>query len=88
MAAKVLRGFSFIHLIVFHGSNAPKFLVYERMACDRDNNWRSYGHLAHGIILTFYLSFAMGAGEATPSRHLSFEPKFWKLCGLFLLLLF
>ena len=88
MAAKVLRGFSFMHLIVFHGSNAPKFLVYLRVACDRANNRQSCRHLAHGIILTFCLSFAMGSGEATPSRHLSFEPKFWKLCGLFLLLLF
>ena len=69
IATKVSRGF-FILLIVFHGSNAPKFLVYERMACDRDNNWQSCRHLAYGIILTFCLSFAMGAGEATPSRHL------------------
>ena len=27
-------------------------------------------HLAHGIILTFCLSFAMGAGEASPSSLL------------------
>ena len=26
-------------------------------------------HLVHGIILTFCLSFAMGAGEATPSNQ-------------------
>ena len=71
MIAKVSRGFSFIHLIVLHGSIAPKFLVYERMACDRDNNRRSCRHLAHGIILTLCLSFAMGAGEVTPSGHFS-----------------
>ena len=88
MATKVSRSFSFIHLTIFHGSTTPKFLDYERMACDRDNNQQSCRHLAHGIILTFCLSFAMGAGEATPSGHLSFEPKLWKLCGLSLLHLF
>ena len=78
---------SFTHLSVFHGSNcSKKKLVFERMACDRDNNRRSCRHLAYGIILTLCLSFAMGAGEATPSRHLSFSfiLKLWMLYELFL----
>ena len=85
MATKVSRSFSFIHLTVFHVSTAPKFLDYERMACDRANNRRSCRHLAHGIILTFCLSFAMGAGEATPSRHLSLLSL---NCGCFVVYLF
>ena len=71
MATKVSRSCSFIHLTVFHGFTAPKFLDYEKMACNRDNNRRSCRHLVHSIILTFCLSFAMGAGEATPPGYLS-----------------
>ena len=85
MATKVSRCFSFIHLTVFHGSTTPKLLDFERMACDRDINRRSCRHLAHDIILTFCLSFAMGADEAMPLGHLSL---LCLNCGCFVVYIF